>query len=393
MKRFLAIAASAVLAVSAFAFTACTPDSDGEENGGVVTPPAGTYEEVDTSKSDKMEELIETASAKFDVSKMFGNLEASDWAFGFKVDLTVKAEVSANFTGVKTEDGDLKNFAMSGKTNSTETLKLNLSWNSDPDAFIPVNILGSLDAKQTVELNLPDFIYDQMDKEEAAMLKDLYSDFDYTANAYLDNEYVYAKLPEGLVSKLPEEAGIPKNGKFKVAYADMFGSNGDYDYDYSPATAPVEESQSSPFEMDISKYVGMVLGMMKEYGVKVSVSTDHGYAIKLNAGVETVYKAVAEATDMTEYAVKTMVEGYVTDLKTCSIEAYIAVDENGVFSGLGLSLNVDAATDLEAGALGNYAPAVSGSAKVSIGLNIAKYDGKVTLPTDLDSYVNFIEQF
>ena len=381
MKRFLAIAASAVLAVSALAFTACTDKNDDNENN-LPAPPKGNYEEVDMTKPENQEELIETATQKFDLNKMFGDVTASDWSFYLAADFTYNIDISAKIKDFDMGKGP-EDLEMSAKSDATESLKLKVSKNSDTDAELPVDIIAAMEAKQTAKINLPDFVYAQMG-ESGAMIKDLYSDFDYSANAYLANEYLYANIPADLVSKLPQEAGIPSGGKFKISLADMMGGSGYYNFGTLDV---VEDTVAGPFDLDLSEYIKLVLGMMVEYDVKVSVSTDNGYAIKLNAGIGTVYKVAAKISDQPELTIKSLVEGYVTDISKCEIEAYLAVDTNGLFKGLGLSVNLAASTDLKAGDISTGSPAINGSGTIQMGISFSKYDGVILLPSDLDSYV------
>ena len=392
MKKFIAIVASAVLAVSAFSLVACDNTSD-EDNIKLPSAPSGNYEEVDTSDPAKKEEFLDELGQKFDVTKMFGDIASENWSFGLASDINAKVEASIVGHNVQTGPDTTTDISMSGNVSVTSSSKVKLSAATDEDALLPFNILAAASGNIKGNINLPDMIYASMG-EQASTIKSLITNFDYTAKTYIDNEYLYASIPEKLLGLFPEDAGVPASGKIKLPLEELFGGmmDKDPDYDYSYSGTGIKLLDDAIVEnpgMDISSYIDTFFSMLGQYNVSVSVSTDNGYTVKLNAGIDSVYALVADliGDGATEETVKELVAQY-GNVSSCKIEAYLSVDDNGLFNGLGLGLYVAATANVKAGSIGEYAPALTGSAKVQLGVSFARYDGAITLPSDLSSYVD-----
>ncbi|MCH5148942.1 MAG: hypothetical protein J1G05_06270 [Clostridiales bacterium] len=392
MKKFIAIVASAVLAMSAFSLVACDITPNDEDNVKLPSAPAGNYEEVDTSDPAKKEEFVEEVKQKFDITKIFGDMTSENWSFGLAADITAKAEASITGHNVQTGPDTTTDITMSGNVTLNSSSKVKISAATDAEALLPFDILASVDANVKGNVNLPDMIYQSMG-EQASTIKSLITDFDYTAKAYLDNEYLYASIPTKIVSVIPEEAGIPASGKIKVPLEMISGGMGSDVPDISYGETGIKLTDDAVEEvpgMDVSSYVSTILAMLEQYNVSVSVSTDNGYTVKLNAGLESVYALIADLVPIEGATADTIAElvAEYGKVSTCEIEAYISIDAEGMFSGLGIALNVAATANVKAGALGEFAPAMTGSAKLKYGVSVSKYDGTVTLPSDLSSYVD-----
>ena len=380
MKKLIAIAASAVLAMGAFAFTACSPATPEDPTGAI--PPAGfdNYEEVDVSSEEKKQEFVEELSTRINPELLFGDMTKSDWSFGLAEDAAVKAEVSI----------DMDELKISGNVELKEALKAKLSVpaSETEESFIPFGIKMSAEIGANGNVNLPELIYSQMG-EQGPLVKSLLTNFDYSAKAYLDNEYVYASLSSSILSKLPEEAGLPESGKFKAPLSLIMGG-GDYnepDYDNDPGITYALTNEVTPDD-ETAAMIEQVITILKQYSVSVAVSTDAGYSVKLTAGTDTVLAILGDVAD--EEVVTTLKQ--VVTFKTCALTAYLAVDENGVFQQVSLGLNIDLSVKASAGTLGNGSPNIEGSAKLEASLNITKFDGEIKFPTDIDSYVDLFAE-
>ena len=387
MKKFIAIVASAVLAMSAFSLVACDNTND-DDSIALPSAPSGNYEEVDTTDTAKKEEFLNTVTTKFDVNKMFGDVESADWSFGLASDINAKVEASVTEHNIPTDDYKISDITVSGNVSAASSSKIKVSANTDPNALLPFKIAASADANIKGNINLPDSIYEGMGKQ-ADTVKSLISNFDYTTKTYLDNEYLYASLPAKLVSYLP--AGLPANGKIKMPIDNIFGdkreeNNSSYN---ELATKLIDGTIDGSVKIDVTKYVTMMLDVLAQYKVSVSVSTDNGYTVKLNAGLDCVFEIVANliGNGVTADTVAHLVGSY-GKVRTCNIEAYLSVDSDGLFSGLGIGLDIAASAKIQIGNLGAYSPSLSGSLSVQYGLNFSRFYGEITLPSDLNSYVD-----
>ena len=375
MKKLVAIAASAVLAVSAIAFAACS-NNNGDEAAKLPQAPSGKYEEVDTTDAEKKEELVETATEKFDLTKMFGDMSAQGWSFGLASDRTVKFEASGKMLGVLSASGQTEDVNFNANVALTDAMKVKAVASGTADSTVPVNLSAAEEMKIKGSADLPDMVYLMLGKQ-GDTIKELVKSFDYTVSEYLDSGKVYYNVPSDVVEKLPEDVKLPEDGKFMMDNTGMLSH--------------LEIPLFGNLQINVGQYVEMVIGMMNAFDVSVSVSTDNGYTVKLNAGLESAYKFAADRLGMPEAALEGLVGGYVKDISTCKIEAYLSVDEDGLFRGLGVSLNVAASTELAAGKIALGSPAINASAKLQIGFSVSKFDGNIQLPSDLDSYVDIKE--
>lgn len=366
MKKFLAITASAVLAFGALAFTACGSKEDEEKSAANLT-----YTEVDLSTAEKKSAFVDEVTTKVNFDAMFGDTTDENYSMGLAADMKYNIDLSAS----------LKDFPVS----STETKDLSASakFDFDGSAKVKASADGSLlgESQTAVKLNatLPDELYAMADMPEEVeeMVKALITNFDYTLTEYIDNEYVYAQLPQAFMDMLPEEAEgmFPESGKIKIPYGDLYNPPIP-DVSTTFAMAPSAESQTAVI-------VGQVVEMLVAYDVKVATSTENGFAIKLTADKNAVMSVLGAVTGDPQTVA--MINQFAT-FNTCALTSYLAVDNDGMFKEVGLSIDLDATVKIAANLIEVGMPEINGALKVNVDMSVKTFNGDISLPSDLDSY-------
>lgn len=352
MKKFLAIAASAVMALGVVPFAAC----GGKEDESAANL---KYTEVDLSSEQKKSAFIEEVASKINPDTMFGDANDKNLTVGLASDIKYGFDVNANIGGMELSakmdysgDTKVKVSEESALAESTSTVKLN--------SEIPAELYAMA----------------EMPAEVIPMVDALISNFDCTIKEYIDGEYVYAALPQSYLDALPAEAQgmFPESGKIKFPL-EMSGS-----YD-----APIEgyTAKSVAVESQTAAIVAGVMEMLIEANVKVETSTQNGYAIKVSAGKDAIINLIGEMTDSSTAA---MINFYAT-FNTCDITAYLAVDNNGMFKEVGITLNLDVALNIPQS---EESPAITAAIKANVDMNVKTFNGNITLPTDLNTYVDMM---
>lgn len=371
MKKFLAISASAVLAFSVLAFTAC----DEKTEKGVEDL---TYTEVDLSTEEAKSEFLKEVESKINFETIFGDTQAEGFNFGFAADLKLNAEINATAKAVDLGNG-AKDLTGSAKVELGESVKYKSSGDS-----------GLMASQTTVKYNtnLPEDVYTilgEVGLPEATieLLKAVLPSGNYTVKEYMDDEYAYIEYPESIADLLPEDyAGVlPEGGKLKMP---LGGYDSDDKY-YTPYYSVAPYDEDLPYESQTVLGIGQMLEMLYAYDVKVAVSNENGYAIKLTADEGTIIGIISEATGDAQIAA--MVEQVAT-FNTCAITLYLAVDNDGVFKEASVKVNLDATVSMAANLIMEGIPEIVGSVKLNLDFGVKKYDGQVNLPADLDNYVD-----
>lgn len=383
MKKFIAVAASAVLAFGAFTFAACNP-SDGE----LSKQPDGfkNYEEVDTSSEEKKQEFAQEISQKIDVNKMFGDVGAENWAFGLSGQFKISSE--ANVTLTVSEENMTSQIVIGGNISSEQTMKSRFTANKAEnlmpdipglDISLPVSVAAEASSSLKGNLEIPDRIYNEF-LPEMPFIKDLLTDFDYSISQYIDNDNIYMQLPVAAIEKLPAEMQgvLPENGRVKAPFGALLGGMGGL----IPSTyAELPEIPSGGEDLDI-------LSLLDKYSVKVAVSKDAGYSLKLTAGKDVVAAVLADESLGIPQEVVTMINSGI-EFNACSLTVYLAVDENGLFKQANLSIDIDLNADVSD--IPAELTAVKGGFKLSVEMSYAKYDGEVTAPAEPETYTDITQ--
>lgn len=371
MKKFLAIAASAVLAFGMVAFVAC----EDKEAGGSAE--SATYKQVDLSTAEKKRAFVDEVSSKMDVEKLFGDVSADDFSVGLALDMNFKSEVSVSAKDFPVSPVAKKDLAASAKLNFDESLKIKAS---EKDR------LASSKANVSFSAKLPDELMDMMGTPDGApewmtLVTSLLSGFDYSLNSYLDNEYVYVQYPQNILEMLPEEAQgvLPESGKVKIPYADLLNP--------SYPAIPEGYATASSASTETALIVEQVMEMLINYNVDIAVSTENGYAVRLTAQKDALLNILGDVTGDTQTVA--MIDQFAT-FNTCAITAYLAVDNDGAFKEVSVKVDLDATIKIAANLIQQGIPEINGSIKLNTGISVKKYDGKITLPSDLDNYIDIM---
>ena len=365
MKKFLAIAASAVLAFGALSFTACG-------NGGEQQSAADlTYTEVDLSTPEKKSAFIEEVTTKMNFDTMFGDTTAENYSLGLAADMNYNIDMSATVKDVPVSEAVSKDLSASAKLDFGGSTKVKVSADG--------SLLGESQTAVKLNATLPDEFYSmvEMPKQAEEMVKALINNFDYSLTEYIGNGYLYAQFPQSFMDLLPAEVAgmLPESGKIKIPL------------DMGEVVPPVVKSYSAAPSVDsqTALIVGQVMEMLVSFGVNVATSTQNGFAIRLTADKNAVMSVLGAVTG--EPQAVAMIEQLAT-FNTCALTAYLAVDANGMFKEVGINIDLDASVNIAANLFGEGSPAISGALKVSVGMSVKTFDGDITLPSDLDTYVD-----
>lgn len=379
MKKFIAVAASAVLTFGAFTFAACNP-SDGEK----TKQPDGftNYEEVDMSSEEQKEEFAQEISQKIDVNKMFGDIGAENWAFGLSGQFKISSEANVTLTMAE------ENITLGGNVSLEQTMKTRFTANKAEnlmpeipglDISLPVSVAAEASSSLKGKLEIPDSIYNKILPPEMSFIKEFLTDFDYSISQYIDNDNIYMQLPVAVLEKLPTEMQgvLPENGKVKAPLGALLGGMGGI----IPSTYAEPEIPSVGGYLDI-------LSLLNKYSIKVAVSKDAGYSLKLTAGKDVVAAVLADESLGIPQEVVTMINSEI-EFNACSLTVYLAVDENGLFKQANLSIDIDLNADVSD--IPAEPTAVNGGFKLSVEMSYAKYDGEVTAPAEPETYTDITE--
>ena len=380
MKKFIAVATGAVLAASVCVFAACNDSKD-------VTK--YKYKEVDLSQSQAKAEFVDELVEKVDFENIVGDTSAKDFKLGLAAEAGVKIDINASAKDAMLPGAesavDLQ-AALSYEMNSSAKLKYSAD---ERAAESETRIAGSLNASDELFALLGELA--KLDEATVTAIKTATSKFDYTTKTYFDSDYVYMQIPTEILQALPEdirgELPIPDSGKFKTS----IGGSADKGYALNAATAFASRSAAPSSGADnkelIRSYATIAVEYLSLYNVKVEVSKQNGYAVKLSADSEVIFNAVKGLIPDSSEAFE-MIGEYAT-FNSLNVALYFAVDKDGAFKQL--SLNVDADADLSlnlADLIEEGLPTVSGSAKISVNLSLKKYSGKINVPANDPSYVD-----
>lgn len=389
MKKFVAIAASAVLAMSVCAFTACGEDDVRNYK----------YTEVDLSTSAKRAEFVDMLVENVDLNKLFGDINAEDFALGLAMDFDMKLDVNASAKGV-----DLPSFDKPVDLNAGVEVEISnpgrLKYSAGKlESEASTNLKGGVTVSDEIYTLLTELT--DLDEDTVDTIKSLITKFDYTTRQYCDGEYIYAEYPASLLEDiLPEEVmdqlSFLKGGKIKLP---MDAIIDDFPIDVSPvlggssallSATTVAAAETDPTKAMMKGYVTTVVEYLYEYKVKVETSTTDGYAIRLSANSSTIWNAIEEIIPDDEALA---VVGDIVTVNTFDIVACFAVDKEGAFKEVSVSLDIDADVSADLAELleEEGAPVLEGSAKLSLSWSFKSYNGKISAPSNPDEYVDLTD--
>lgn len=370
MKKFLAISASAVMALSVFAFSACTDNTDkGAENL--------TYTEVDLSTEEAKAEFLEELTTNINPEKLFGDTKAEGFSYGLASDVKLSAEVNATAKAVPVSETETKDLSAYVKVELGESLQYKFS---EKDVLLSSKTNVKYNTNIADEIYALVALYLEMPEGSVETLKTVFASGDYTLNEYIDGEYLYVEYPESIVGLLPEEIQgfLPEGGKLKIAFSDLagFGSGDNNDSYYSSTEDAYDEG------METVNMIEYIFNIIETCNVKIAVSKENGYALKVSADKDSIVKLIKQTPAAAYWA---QVEQVAT-FNTCALTAYLAVDENGLFKEVTVKAELNATVNMVADLIMEGIPAINGSVKLSLEASVKSYDGTVNLPSDLDSF-------
>lgn len=367
MKKILAFILSLVLVFTLVAFAAC---SAGGNN----------FKEVDLTDTETREEFVNALAEKVDVNNLIGNYAAEGWTFG----LEEKASTKLAFDKL-TVTWDEAEFSANGSVELSENAKISVKGNG---AIAEPDIAASLSLTAKGNLTLSDSIYDMFDAlvEEYSLdsmgidsdyLKGLITNFNYSVNAYVDNEVVLISLSESLYNKLPEF--ITETITSRLIKITLSSLNQPATLDAAPSIDGTAQTEA------IKEAINEVIDeIILPLNLTVSVANSNGYAVRISASKESVAAFVDEVLyDDEELA--TAVKQAVGNFK---FELTVRVDKNGAFSSISSESNIKLNLDLT---FGDFA--VKGGLTMSASTEIKKFSGKVSKPTGDYQEVDFSEIF
>lgn len=369
MKKFLAFALSIVLLFSVFAFVACKSD---EPQGEIK----GRYKEVNLANEQERKEFVQTLVAQIDEDKLIGNIEADNWSFGLEEKYSTNLEFDLKAV-VGADSGKSDTYAVNGKLNVRQLAKISLKTNNT-NTF-PVDFAASISASVKGNVNLPDVIYQNM--EDAELVRSLISDFDYSLDAYVDNQNAFVSLPEKLVNLLPEGT-LPSN-KLKLPISSIFGGSAP-----SPFALSTEDEILGELDFELEELIADFVDMCVEYKISVAVSKTNGYAVRLTADKQTVLAILRAEEELPENIISVIDYNLGNNFKA---EVYFAINKDGSFKQISANLSLDTTIALSGDAFDIPDTDISGTVKLNYAFDLLRFDGKIDQPKDADSYYDLSE--
>ncbi len=280
MKKFLAIAASAVLATSAFAFAAC-----GGDNGGVVN---GDYKEPTSTE-------LSTAIADVDTEKVFEELT------GFELDVNLSGSYSANGTSA---DGSAK---LGYKLVLTEEA---IAGKGD------VSLKYNMTSGGTT------------------------TNGDYSATIYNDEDYAYAEI-KGLPATIAPEGAFKAKLEYMSLVEDIIGQlpiaadTGSISSPNLPDDSDSDTVETVPGDSKLAE----ALEMLAEYKVKVGLDATNGFKLKISFTEESLWAIIESESRMPDEQIEQMKEAIT--FNKFVVDIYFALDAEGGFKQFSVNMDID----------------------------------------------------
>lgn len=355
MKKFLAIAAGATILAGMLAFPAC--DMGNNEEPGEIP---GDYQEI---AAPELEDKLST----IDPEKLAGNTSEEGWSFGVKLDCNIKAQTDLTMKAVlPTEPSDS---ADPQDNNGTSTPSEPEQGDGQAESADDGGLKGNIDLSASYKLQLSSeaisgagTVTAKGKIERAPEMLNLPSDIDYRLLAYNDARFIYLDLPDNL-----SDLGVPEEFPDKI-------------------------------KLPLSNFVGDVVGvalntreggnqlsiLLTKYKIKAYIDETAGLKVKLSADKDTL-NAILSDTDIKDNDFVELISQTMT-FNTCALDIYFAVDKDGVFEQAGVTVDLDIAVNVPAQL--NDDVEVKGTIKLNGSIALKKYSDSVSLPDNLDSYVN-----
>lgn len=365
MKKILALILCLVLALGLFAFVAC----DNPDNPDMPNTPGkpSDYKTVDLTNPTVKKEFIDSFASKVDIDKLVGDINSSNWSFGIKSEESNSMNLDAKFTLV--QGGVTSSFDVKADFTNSQQQTLKLMADAE-NSLMPFSIQSAGTAKAKGSISIPDYLYNNvfdLDAETTQFIKSLIGNFDWTVKSYIDNNYAYIEYPQQIADLVKEYTGeqLPSN-KFKLPLGNMLPLGSFYAVD------------SGDIQAEAKLYLEQLVDYLVNYKVSVAVSDKDGYAIKVSATKDSVLAFLQSDEIGIPQEVLSLINDIVM-INTSDLDIYLAVDKDGAFKQVSISLNLDLAFNVAADE-SNGIPAIQGSLKFSFGTSIERFNGKVTLP-------------
>ena len=376
MKKFVAVATGALLAVSACAFAACGESKDVTEY---------KYKAVDLTSAEAKAAFVDDLVKSVDFENLIGDTSSKDFKLGLAAEAGMKIDINASAQGTMlpgAASAVVLQAALSYETSSSAKL----TYSADSIAAeTEARMAGSLKASDELFALLEE--YAELDEATVAAIKKATSKFDYKTKAYLDSEYVYMQLPTELLEALPEEIRdeLPasEGGKYKLP----IGGSADTGYGLMSATAFASAPADDATKETFRSYATIAVEYLSMCKVKIEVSKEDGFAVKLSEDSEAIFNVAKELIPDSSETLEMLGE-YVT-FNSLNTVIYFAVDKDGAFKQFSVNLDADANVSVNlADLIDEGLPTVTGSAKISLNLSLKKFSGKITVPANDPSYVD-----
>ena len=391
MKKFLAFILSLVLVFTLVAVVAC----DGPQPGG------NNFQEVDledeTPKDDEndlsaREKFVNTLAEKVSVDKLVGDPSEEGWTFGLaetvksKLNFNVDLAIGGMPAGIYTAKGDVTT-----SQNSKVVFKGN-----GPDAYPDVMSTSSITAKGNVELSEGVYALLGLFTQQGSMagfdlattLQGLITNFNYSVNAYVDNEVALISLSDGLYNKLPAFVTSILAQKIKISLAALSGFA---TYAETDGGSDSDGGADAYWGLDLEEikaYINSIIdNVLLQYKISVSVSAVNGYALKFTVTQQSILALLETVSDefgsdsWVTYAAEVVKQSLGADTK---LELVIRLDEEGAFGGMSLESKVSFNFNVEIPNFGTLKATVTATDSVSV----KKFSGTITKPSE-NGYTEF----
>lgn len=360
MKKLLAFLVSLVLALTLVAAVACGGNQPGGNN----------FTTVDLTNTDARAEFVNTLAEKADLEKLFGDPTKAGWTYGLEETASSNVEFNVSATAEGTT------LTANGKVELSENAKVTIKSNGedkDPD------LAASMKLSAKGNVTLPQDLYDVLtslneELDFGALAKSLLTNFNYSVDAYVDNDVALISISDSLYNKLPDIVKDSISQKIKIS---LKAAN-----DVAAYAAETDGAEDMENEI-IKQSIDAVVDYLVSFKIGVAVSNQNGYALKLTVTKESVVAllsalpSVEEVTESDFLALINSVAGSLSD--SSKIELTVRIDSNGAFNSFKVESNLAFNLDLTIGEV-----KLSGTASLKGSVEVKKFTGKVSKPNEKD---------
>ena len=375
MKKVLAIILSLVLVLTLVVAVACDNEN---------------FKEVNLEDKETREEFVNALAEKIDRDTLLsGDPTKEGWTFGLEETAKSKLNLDLALTPAQAaaaEEADSSKFTVKGNVELSESAKATVKSNGKADPTVAASL--SLSAKGNLEASdnlwaLLDTVAQESkingeDFDLVETVKALVTNFNYSIDAYADNEAALIKLSDGLYNKLPKFVTDMIGSKLiKITYG---GSAEAATLSAAEGSDLVADAEKAALKVAINNVIDTVIIPFK---ISVAVSTTNGYAVKLTVSQQSVLTVLDSALkDLAKdnAALATSIKNAIgADTK---IELVVKVDKEGAFSSFSVDSKFSLNLDLTVASVGN----VKGTVTLSGSVEVKKFKGTVSKPKNASEY-------